>query len=366
MSGAKVVIGAVGVMCFADHHLCAGFGVGSKIAKHGADFPFLHVRQILGQATVLFGNLESAVGTPQAPSSAKCPSFCSAPEAVAALGSLGFDVVNLANNHSLQYGNAGFNSGRTVLEDHNVHAIGIAATEGRLSTHPAYLDRNGMIIGIVGFSIIPENYFPASWSYTRPSVQEALETISLVAAEVDHLVVSCHWGLELSDAPTAGLIGLARAMVDGGARIVLGHHPHVWQGVEEYREGIIFHSLGDFVFDLAWCQPCRRTGIAMITLNSRGIDGWRVEPVLINANWQPEPMKGRSRAEFLTKLVRLSREVTDTPGGTPDARISRDFEVGVRDRVAANQRRKRFHVLKNMFRLGPRRFFDITVKQLQD
>ena len=106
------------------------------------------------------------------------------------------------------------------------------------------------------------------------------------------MVVSIHWGVEYEEAPTERQITFAHLAIDSGASLVLGHHPHVIQPVEEYEDGYIFYSLGNFVFDQMWSEETRIGLIARIFFQGGEIERVETIEVTIYDSHQPAVSDG--------------------------------------------------------------------------
>ena len=101
--------------------------------------------------------------------------------------------------------------------------------------------------------------------------------------------MSVHWGTEYRSIPDERQVDMARFMIDAGADIVIGHHPHVVQPVERYRQGIILYSLGNFVFDQHTRPGTREGVIARVIIEKGQLKGVSTLPVFIGKGWQPIP-----------------------------------------------------------------------------
>jgi poly-gamma-glutamate synthesis protein (capsule biosynthesis protein) len=120
-------------------------------------------------------------------------------------------------------------------------------------------------------------------------------------------VVSFHWGRELNRKPQQYQVAAARRAIDAGADLVLGHHPHVLQGIERYRNGLIFYSLGNFAFG-SRSNAADRSIIARISLD-RGVKEAEIIPLNVlnrEVGFQPVPLKGKKGREVIARLNRLS------------------------------------------------------------
>ena len=227
-----------------------GARVGELIRAHGPSYPWEHVSGLLRTADVTLVNLECAMSTRGSPLD-KEYTFRGDPSAVPAMAEAGVDVANLGNNHAADFG-------REALVDTLGHlrAAGIAAVGAGRNTDEAYrhvvVERSGLRIAFLGATRVLPYHFGAGSDV--PGVASAYEEARLISAvraadgDADVTVVSIHWGVELAPEPNDVQIGLGRALVDAGADVVIGHHPHVLQPVVRYRGAVIAYSLGNFVF----------------------------------------------------------------------------------------------------------------------
>ncbi len=207
-------------------------------------FPFRHVAGRLRAADVAFGNLEcvAATGGADAP-------FRADPRVLGGLREAGFDVISLANNHSADAGLDALADMARRLDD-----LGIAVTGLRYlpdGQGPTILRAGGVRVGFLAYSWSAGDFLPRDGepSIARTRRAEMEVDITGARAAVDYLVVSLHMGTDLARRSGAGQQEKARAAIDAGADLVVGHHPHVPQEVERYGRGFIAYSLGDFVFD---------------------------------------------------------------------------------------------------------------------
>jgi poly-gamma-glutamate synthesis protein (capsule biosynthesis protein) len=121
-------------------------------------------------------------------------------------------------------------------------------------------------------------------------------------------VVSFHWGTEGKTELRDYQITLARAAIDAGASVVLGHHPHILQAVERYRQGAILYSLGNFVFG-SYSRIATRSMISLITFRDRQLREIRLIPINVNnpdVVFQPKPLSGQDAVEAMAQVQQLS------------------------------------------------------------
>lgn len=142
------------------------------------------------------------------------------------------EAANLANNHSFDYGKKSYEDTITALEAEGISSFGYERT--------AVMDIKGMKVGLAGVYELAEHI---------DCKQDLLDNIaSLKEQGAQIIIVSFHWGQEKENVPSDVQVELAHAAVDNGADLVLGHHPHVLQGIEEYKGKNIVYSLGNFCF----------------------------------------------------------------------------------------------------------------------
>ncbi len=168
----------------------------------------------------------------------------------AALQTLRVDLVNLANNHTFDSYASGFARVQGLLAERQILGLG-AGADAQVAARPLQLERQGLRFGWLAFAAPdtrPSHLASAAGYGVNPLVAEhALAQVAALKPQVDHVIVSLHWGVEYCHLPSPDQIALARQLIDRGARLVIGHHAHVLQGVEAYGHGVIVYNLGNAV-----------------------------------------------------------------------------------------------------------------------
>ena len=270
-----IVISFMGDICLGDHLLTLGSGLGSFLQDSKNRKQFVsEVSSLYDPSDMVVANLECVLSekglleddiTTQVLRGRR--------DSVDVLKELRVSVVNLANNHSCQYGLNAFTETKTVLEQNSIIPIGLKAHDkdhqDANKTKLQMVTIKGKTIGLVGYSMLPEQFYPGYEQYARieqDARREVLKDVETFKEKVDVLVVSMHWGTELDHVPDNKDVRFAHKLVDSGADIIVGHHPHVIQGVEEYKGKLIIYSLGDFIFDLMWDRRCREGMIVTVKI----------------------------------------------------------------------------------------------------
>ncbi|MBI5629580.1 MAG: CapA family protein [Elusimicrobia bacterium] len=282
--------------------------VGELIGRHGPEHPTAAVREAL-KADIVFGNLECSVTT-RGTKQAKTWNFRAPSENLASLKEGGFDVLNLANNHSMDYGTEGFLDTLAAVKKRGFIAVG-GGKNIEQAEKLRIIERNGLRVGFLGLT---STFPPEAWARRKkPGVaysnfKRFPELIRRAKKDCDILVVSFHGGTELALEPNQIQKAFAHMAVDAGADLILGHHPHVLQAVELYKGKTILYSLGNFLF-VSPAPETRTTVIAKAALGRGGVES--IEFVPLDTHWgQPilAPEEGRKAAyEALNRLGALSQ-----------------------------------------------------------
>ena len=218
------------------------------------EWEHVDVREQLGglgaamKADVVFANLETTIEGSQG-QIAKQPRVIARTDTVAdALAVTNVDIVNVANNHAFDAYDTGFGEVRRTLESLGIEWVGAGNTAAEAAA-AKILDVKGMRLGFLAFvdrATMPSHVASTSTGGVNPLDEDAVVTAATaLRPQVDHVIVSLHWGVEYCQLPSPDHRRLARALVDQGTSVVIGHHAHVIQGVERRGRGLIAYGLGN-------------------------------------------------------------------------------------------------------------------------
>jgi len=280
--------------------------VGKKINSKGCAYIIQEVAPKLREADITFGNLECPLSTVGPHSPREDLVFRAHPKTVKVLTLGGFDIVSLANNHTLNAGRAGLLQTLQHLEEAGIAYIG-AAEEKSEGSRPTFIEANGLNIGFLAYTDL--NFAHGSYSKVDKDLSNIESQIGAVKNKCDLLIVSYHWGVEYHRHPTERQQQVAHASIDAGADVILGHHPHVLEGLEVYKDQPILYSMGNFIFDK---RSGERMESGLFTLYYTEGRGWRVEmkPIWIpRSRLGPEYATGERRDSILQRFKRLSEEL---------------------------------------------------------
>ncbi|OXM84197.1 hypothetical protein CF651_22245 [Paenibacillus rigui] len=278
------------------------------LKKNGWDYPFQFVSDNLKKADITVANLETPFTT-QGTAQSKEYVYRSSPEALPALQAAGIDLVNTANNHIMDYGQIGLLDTLDYLDKAGVKRVGTGRDSDE-AYKPVIMERSGVKIAFLGFSrVVPDNSWYAGKN--KPGVagtyspELPLEAIASAREQADLVVVIAHWGVERQNNAAKEQTDLAHKYIDQGADLVIGSHPHVVQGFEQYKGKWIAYSLGNFIFTT---NEDSNTWESMI-LNAectkdRNCD-LQMTPIL--TKWaQPVKMTEEDGAKLFDKMGRIS------------------------------------------------------------
>ncbi len=267
-------------------------GVRHMIENYGEgySFPFLKIKDDLQSADVLFGNLESVISD-KGSNVGSIYSFRANPEAIEGLLFAGFNVVSLANNHAFDYGREAFEDMMKRLKKAGIEYSGGGFNKEEAHSAAILELEDGTKIGFLGYTEFLGPYAFALDELSGITVlsENNLENdIKRAKKEADILVVTFHYGDEYESYPNENQKKISRKAIDYGADIVIGHHPHVMQPIEEYEGKYIAYSLGNFVFDQYFSEATMSGFMLEIDIKGKKIIGGAKIYYELNNFYQPE------------------------------------------------------------------------------
>lgn len=243
---------------------------------------------------LISANLEGAVtdkGAHYSPQLAN--DFAFKPATVASFKKYGFNFFNLANNHLTDQGQRG-----VVETTKNLAALGLGyagCADRQVGDCSGAVKKIGDTnVALLGFSMV----------YGDFDLDAAKSKVAEAGKQNDFIVVNVHWGSEYTHQFSKKQQAVGRALIDAGADIIIGHHPHVTQGIEAYKGKLIFYSLGNFIFDQYFSRDTQES-LAVGLVMEKGTTTARIFP-LKQKRSVPELMKGKEKEDFLVKVSEWS------------------------------------------------------------
>jgi poly-gamma-glutamate capsule biosynthesis protein CapA/YwtB (metallophosphatase superfamily) len=267
--------------------------------RHDFLWPFRPTAAYTSNADITYINLESPLfsGCPVSP--AESFTFCGDPRFVDGLTLMGAKVANLANNHLSNYGAEGITATDQLLQSHGIQTSGLGPV--------AVIDVRGVKFGFIGFNGVGR-------AIDQGAVKAGIERARQLA---DIVVVQFHWGKEYErqPMPDRGVptpddpVGIGHEAIDWGADIVIGNHPHWYQGIEVYHGRLITYAHGNFVFDQMWSEETREGVIGTYTFNGTQLVAASWKAVRSYDYGQPVFMNPTDNATALTTMEAASDQL---------------------------------------------------------
>jgi len=273
-----------------------------KSAHMDYSYFFKNVNSILSKDDITIGNLETTF-TSSNKRASKMYKFHGLPAYANILKEGSVEAVNLANNHTLDYLEVGYKDTMQTLKDYDIPFFGY--------DNLTIKDVRGIKVGMFGYT---------GWDFddtTKENIQSFIQKLKDQGAEI--IVASFHWGIERDRYPNKTQKSIAHFAIDHGVDLVLGHHPHVIQGLEIYKGKYIAYSLANFVFGGNRNPKDKDTFILQVkfskTEDEPAYASITVIPCSISSvkernNYQPTPLKGRYRQHVIDRINKYSSNVT--------------------------------------------------------
>jgi poly-gamma-glutamate synthesis protein (capsule biosynthesis protein) len=291
------------------------------------------VKPFLDEGDLNFANIECPM-TDQSPKVKKTYPIACQPKRLQYVVDAGFNLFSLANNHALDAGVEGAADTRALLEqtstkDHPLFWAGTAATSAD-TEKPLYFTIPGKKAKIAFFAVVYGDLGTVVASLESPTLDAR---IAEARKNADVVIVSVHNGLEYTHVPEASIVTRYHALIDAGASIVLGHHPHVVQGVERYKGAAIFYSLGNFSFGSHTVrhhetgarmysmigrvrfEKGQVTAVSVVPVYANNTEAWTLEgDTLQPIHCTPQPLQGKFASAVVDELQDFTAAL---PGGAP-------------------------------------------------
>ena len=316
---AKAPLGDWSVSFASTGDMIFGRQVGDYIDAYGGAATLERVADQLAAPDVTIGNLENPLSNDESEAMlAKDVILIGRPEGIEALKAADFTFVSLANNHSMDYGGVALADTMAALDEAGIKYAGAGMNYDE-AWRLAETTVNGVRIAFLSFTdVIPENFLAYENSPgvagARIDMDETCKAVREAAKNHDIVVVAMHWGIEYEDYITEYMQSEpAHQLVDAGADIILGNHPHVIQGIEFYKDALISYSQGDFVFDHFSTRKTGETFILDFDVTNKGIENVRATPIYLEDPYGiPYVLEGQEAADVLDRLEVISEGMNTT------------------------------------------------------
>lgn len=267
------------------------------------------------------------------------------PEIADYLKNLGIDIAGFANNHTRDFKSEGIRQTLQNLERAKIVHIG-AGENLKKAEEILELNINGLKVGIwtlaeKELNIASKNKGGSSWF----NPERNLPLLQKISGNFDFFIVYLHAGHEFISTPSPRIRNACRAFIDAGADAVIAHHPHVIQGVEKYKGGLIAYSLGNLVFDSPYVSAYKETDLGyMVKLNisKHSINKVEIIPYKLRKDIIVSPLENNEFDKFTQKFHEISENIID------DSKFYSEWEKNVKFRWETEYRNVLNNFSKNM------------------
>jgi len=257
--------------------------IGDRMQKENDwKWPFLKIADALKETDILFGNLEGPISD-KGKNIGSIYSFRADPKAIEGLNFAGFDVLSVANNHMFDWGREALEDTFARFKEAGINYVGGGLNKTEAHS-PVIKEIKGAKIAFLAYCSEGSEYWEAAADRSgiawlkEENLKKDIENAKTLA---DLVIVSMHFGEEYQQKPNSSQKYFARLAIDSGADLVVGHHSHVLQPIEEYKQGFIAYSLGNFVFDQPFSPQTKESTVLKVIIENPSISSGQVAKIKI-------------------------------------------------------------------------------------
>jgi len=332
------------IMC-GDSFSLMGRGTATMIDRYGSDFLDGGIADCLGAHDLAAGNVECVLSdADRRENSLRRLHMRGRPGTCRLLSEWGLNVANVANNHILEQGRSAAEDTVLNLKLAGLDVIG-AGADGHFGTGLSFIRKKirGTVLYLCGFCLRREQY-------AFNGGADLADVLAAVRRLKDNqpdsvIILSVHWGNEYIEYPSLEQRRVARQLARAGASMIIGHHPHVVQGIDEADGALVAYSLGNFIFD----GFSRATGWSMIlsvTVRDGVVEAFDTIPIERQGDFRPAVAAGQRRDEYLAEIARRSALCSETV--TDEAAWEQSYQQTVR-RLCQGSRKMLWRSLASRF-----------------
>ncbi len=287
----RVVLPATTTIVFTGDIMLAR-NVETMMRTYGHEYPFALVSEYIDQADFAVGNFEASMPTVHTQTESMTFNFSVHAQYLDRLAAAGFTHVSQANNHGYDYGLAGYENAVSEISKHKINPFGHPRRIGTATT--AYVTSStGDSVALIGLEAFSNTY----------TENELKDLLTKASAKSEIQVVYIHWGNEYELTHSSTQRKLAQQLIDAGADLIVGHHPHVVQDIDVYNDVLIFYSLGNFVFDQYFSQDVQEGLMISLQLEEDSSSIMLLPVTSIGSKSLPRLMPAHEKQIFLRALA---------------------------------------------------------------
>jgi poly-gamma-glutamate synthesis protein (capsule biosynthesis protein) len=333
----------VGDLMCGDSFYTLGSGIASQIDRLGRRFLSDDIVNCLSSHDIVFCNLESVLSDlGRKDHSLRSLHMRGRPGFARYLADWGFTIANVANNHILEQGRLPAVDTVCNLKQAGIKTVGAGGDNlFKTGINAVQIACHGHDIAFIGICLLNQKYaFNGGLS-----LHQALEMIEKLKKQNNLVAVSVHWGDELMDRPNGLQRQIAGKLIDAGAILVIGHHPHVIQAVEQRNGALVAYSLGNFIFN-SFCPDTTWSMILTVTVENNKITHWQSIPIEKDQHHRPN-LVNRSKKQLLQTEIDRRCGLLNLP--LTDHQYRREFQI----RACEAQKQLHRILLKKTMHMNP-------------
>ena len=294
------------------------------LRTEGPDYPFRMIAPLLKSGDIAFANLEAPLAD-SGNVAEKRFTFKVPTKYVSGLQTAGFNLLSLANNHMLDFGALGLEQTLVTLDEAGILHTGAGRNRDEAWQPAVFYTPAGTVAALAFSMTFPKEFWAtdSSAGTAYPYEEKLIRTLDDLARQVDFLIVSFHWGTEKKDTPNDYQIYFAHLAIDHGADLVLGHHPHILQGLEIYKNRLIAYSLGNLAFS-SFSYSAVNSMLLKVVLHRNGLLFAHIYPLNVDNSevlFQPRLAGAQRSRSIIAHLDSLSYDLNGFDIITDDGMI---------------------------------------------
>ncbi len=337
MSNKVIKVSCIGDLMCGDSFYALGSGCSSNMDKYGYDYVDKSIRQIFNSSDYVLANIEcpiSDIGRKWY--SLRTLHMRGKPKHIDYIKEWGINIANVSNNHILEQGYEAACDTVSNLVKAGIHVIGHGDVPFKTGIS-CHIDSPNSI-AFIGACLKKEKYAFAVDSETIISKVNEIRNQGILT-----IIASIHWGDEFIDRPNVVQREIGHKLIDNGVKLVIGHHPHVIQGIEEYNNGLIAYSMGNFIFD-QFLPDNKWSMVLSIEIANNVITKYDFTPICLDKFHRPYIPK-ETINKYLQEIVRRNSLLKEP--------ITNSYNHDVKAEMCKFRRYLNITIIKNIFRMNP-------------
>lgn len=286
---------SVKIMAVGD--IMLGRHVETLMSRNGETYPFTYFKEFQTNQNVILGNLEGPIPEIHRKTADFTTNFSFNKSVATLLKKEGFTHLTLANNHTVDKGENAFWNTRKVLANAGIISFGNPRSASK--DFVKLEEINGVEVAWIGANEAVSSYFKKEDFVKLIEAQTAINPDRFI-------IVNIHWGTEYQPTSNKKQKEIAREFINAGADLIIGHHPHVVQEVEIYKNKLIFYSLGNFIFDQYFSKETQEGLVVYLEISDKNLTA-EIQGIQIDKS-RPKPMTETDNLKFLNSLAERSSE----------------------------------------------------------